>query len=82
MGTRRSVERHQELFIRGINLLFSVCFVVGLRFAFKFAPCPVSPRGSRVLLSQRFPGLAEAALSNWQQEKLALSPLEVTFGSL
>lgn len=58
MGTRRSVKRHRELFIRGINLLFDICFVVGLCCVFKFTIRPVS---SKVLLIQRFARLAEGS---------------------
>lgn len=83
MGASHSVKRHQELFIRGINLLFSICFVAGLGCAFEFTSCPAaSPRGSRVLLSQLFTRLAAVVLSNWQPGKLAAPPLAVTSGSL
>lgn len=82
MGASRSVKRHQELFIRGINLLFSICFVAGLGCAFEFTSCLASPRGSRVLLSQLFTRLAAVVPSNWQPGKLAAPPLAVTSGSL
>lgn len=82
MGASRSVKCHQELFIRGINLLFSICFVAGLGCPFKFTSSPASLRGNLVLLSQLFTRLAEVVPSNWQPGKLAAPPLVVTSGSL
>lgn len=61
MGTRRSVKRHRELFIRGINLLFNICFVVGLCCVFKFTFLPVSSTCTQVLLIQDFTCLAEGS---------------------
>lgn len=46
MGTSCSAKYHRELFIRGINLLFHVCFVVGLCCIFKFVLFPVSSQGT------------------------------------
>ena len=46
MGPSCSAKYHRELFIRGINLLFHVCFVVGLCCIFKFTLFPVSSQGT------------------------------------
>lgn len=48
MGTSCWVKRHRELFIRGINLLFSVCFVAWLCCVFKFTFLLVSSQGAQL----------------------------------
>lgn len=59
MGTRLPVKRHLELFIRRINLLFNICFVLGWCCVFKFTFLPVSSKGTQFLLIQDFTCLAE-----------------------